>query len=97
MKTPTTEYSIAIQEQVKINRTFLEAQGWALEMEKPLFETFKHIKNSSLECSIGLYGDFSIAELHWMNQTPEKAFYTLNPNLTEEDYFTLIKLLNITI
>lgn len=97
MKQPTTEYSIAIQEQVKINRTFLEVQGWTLDEEKPLFETFKHSRNSSLVCSIGLYGDFSIVELHWMNQTPEKAFYTLNPNLTEEDYFTIINLLNITI
>lgn len=97
MKTPTTPFSIDVQERVKINRTFLESQGFSLKEEYPLFETFEHSKNGSIVCSIGLDGSFSISELHWCNQTPEKYFYTINPNLTEEDYLTIVKLLNIQI
>jgi len=97
MKTPTTPFSIQAQEKIKINRKFLLSKGWVLEEEKPLYETFKHIKNSSLVCSIGLYGSFSISELHWINETPERSFFTLNPELTEDDYFTIIRLLNISI
>lgn len=96
MKVPTTPWSIATQDKVKINRQFLEEQGWVLNEEYPLFETFKHIRDSSLICSIGLYGSFSIAELHWINQTPEKQFSTMNANLTEEDYFTILRLLNVS-
>jgi len=97
MKAPTTPYSIAIQETVKINREFLTKQGWELETEQPLFESYVHSKDSNLVCGIGLYGSFSISELHWCNKTPEKSFYTLNQNLTEDDYFTIIRLLNIEI
>ncbi len=97
MKNPTTPYSIDIQEKVKINRDFLVKNGWLLKEEKPLFETFQHSKNTDLVASIGLYGSFSIAELHWCNKTPERNFYTINPDLTEEDYYNIIRLLNITI
>lgn len=97
MKTPTTPWSINVQENVQINRAFLEAQGFVLKDEKPLFETFYHIKDQDLICSIGLYGDFSIHELHWCNKTPEKGFSTINPELTTEDFFTIVKLLAIRI
>jgi len=97
MKTPTTPFSIEVQEKAQITRSFLESEGWELFEEKPLFEKFTHHKNSSLRCSIGLYGEFAITELHWMNQTPEKEFSTINSNLTTEDYHAIIKLLNITI
>lgn len=95
MKTPTTEFAIATQEKVQINRIFLLSQGWVLKEEFPLFEKFVHSKLDNLVCTIGLYGEFGISELHWCNKTPEREFYTLNPNLTESDYFTIISLLNI--
>lgn len=97
MKTPTTPFSIDVQERAKINRKFLESQGWILIKEYPLFESFEHRRNSDLVCSIGLYGSFSIHELHWMNKTPEGGFSALNSNLTEEDYFTILRLLNFNI
>lgn len=95
MKTPTTPFSIDIQEKAQITRSFLEENGWILDKEYPLFETFYHIKNANLKCSIGLYGEFSITELHWINQTPESTFSAMNRELTKEDYFTIIRLLNI--
>jgi len=95
MKQPTTPFSIAIQEKIQINRAFLIANGWGLTEEYPLFEKFTHSNNSNLVCSIGLYGEFSIAELHWCNKTPEKSFNTTNPNLTQDDYFKIIQLLNL--
>ncbi len=95
MKTPTTTYSIDVQEKAQITRKFLESQGWKLIEEKPLYESFEHTKNSDLKCSIGLYGEFSIVELHWCNKTPERDFSTINNNLTIDDYYTIIRLLNI--
>lgn len=95
MKTPTTEFSIAMQEKIQINRDFLLTQGWVLTEEKPLFERFVHSSNLNFVCSIGLYGEFSIAELHWCNKTPEKYFCALNPTLTEEDYFKIIDMLRL--
>lgn len=95
MKTPTTPYSIAVQENTQITRAFLESEGWIFTKEQPLSDSFEHSKNSLLKCSIGLYGHFSIAELHWCNETPEKEFSTINPNLTIEDYRNILKLLNI--
>ena len=95
MKRPTTPASIATQEQVQINREFLQSLGWKLKNEFPLYESFEHSKNSNLVCAIGLYGDFSICELHWCNKTPEKQFTTINPALTHEDYFKIIEMLRI--
>lgn len=97
MKTPTTPYSIAVQEKAQITRTFLEAQGWKLIEEKPLYESFEHNKNADLRCSIGLYGGFSLVELHWCNKTPEREFSTINNELTIEDYHTVIRLLNVRV
>lgn len=98
MKQPTTEFSIAMQQKIQINREFLLSQGWVLTEERPLFETFEHSKNKNLVCSIGLHGALSICELHWCNGTPEREFSTVhNPNLTKEDYFTILKLLCIKI
>lgn len=96
MKKPTTPYCIALQNKIQINRQFLESKGWVLNEEYPSFESFVHTKNNDLVCSIGLYGSFYIAELHWCNKTPEKVFNTINPSLTIEDYETIIKLLNLT-
>lgn len=96
MKEPTTPYSIDINQKIEINRIFLLSEGWELEKEYPLFETFTHPKDSRLRCSIGLYGSFSITELHWINNTPEREFQTVNSNLTKADYFKIIELLNIT-
>lgn len=95
MKQPTTPFSIAVQEKMQINRRFLETQGWVLDIEVPLYESFIHPKYQNIVCGIGLYGDFNITELHWANKTPEKIFSTINPDLTTEDYFNIIKLLNI--
>jgi len=63
--------------------------------EYPLFESFEHSKNGDLKCSIGLYGGFSIVELHWCNKTPEREFSTINNELTIDDYHTIIRLLNV--
>jgi hypothetical protein len=95
MKTPTTEFAIAMQEQVQINRDFLLSQGFVMTEEKPLFERFVHSKDSDIVCSIGLYGEFSISELHWCNKTPERSFFAINPKLTKEDYFKIIEMLRI--
>jgi hypothetical protein len=98
MKEPTTEYSKSVSETFRITRDFLLLQGWKLEKEYPLFDEFEHTKDSSLKCSIGLYGGFSLVEHHWMNRDEVvKEFSTINKNLTEEDYFTIIKLLNINL
>lgn len=97
MKTPTTPYSITVQEKAQITRKFLESQGWKLVEEKPLFESFEHTKNADLKCSIGLYGGFSIVELHWCNKTPEREFSTINNELTIDDYHTIIRLLNVRV
>lgn len=95
MKEPTTPYSIWVQQQIQINREFLLSQGWILKNEFPLYESFVHKSNSDFICAIGLYGDFSIAELHWCNKTPDRQFTTINPSLTQEDYFKILQLLNI--
>jgi hypothetical protein len=95
MKQPTTPCAIATQEQVQINREFLLSQGWVLKKEFPLYESFAHSKNSDMICAIGLYGEFSICQLHWCNKTPEREFTTINPALTKEDYFKILSLLNI--
>lgn len=95
MKTPTTPYSIETQEKVQITRKFLESEGWKLTEEKPLYESFEHTKNADLKCSIGLYGGFSLVELHWCNKTPEKEFSTINRDLTIEDYYTVVRLLKL--
>jgi hypothetical protein len=95
MKQPTTPYSIDVQSKIQINREFLLAQGWVLRKELPLYESFVHSKNEDLICAIGLYGDFSICELHWCNKTPDRQFTAINPELTREDYFKIISFLNI--
>lgn len=95
MKQPTTEFAMAVQEQIQINREFLLSQGWELKEEKPLYETFVHKSSPDIICSIGLYGEFSISELHWCNKTPDRTLFTINPNLTKEDYFKIIDLLSI--
>ena len=97
MKKPTTPFSIAVQDSAKINRSFLESNGWVLQKEFPLFENYTHGTNTSLVCSIGLYGEFTIHELHWLNRTPERTFSTTNSRLTEDDYFTILRLLHIDI
>jgi hypothetical protein len=97
MKEPTTPYSIAVQEKAQITRNFLESQGWKLIEEKPLYELFEHTKNADLKCSIGLYGGFSIVELHWCNKTPVIEFSTVNNELTIDDYHTIVRLLKILV
>lgn len=97
MKQPTTPVSIDIQANMQINRDFLLSKGWILQDEYPLFENFFHSKNKDLVCAIGLYGEFSIAQLHWCNKTPERQFITMNSKLTKEDYEVILRLLNIII
>ena len=97
MKQATTPYSIEIQKNAQITREFLLSKGWRLIEDKPLYESFEHTKNPDLNCSISLYGGFSLVELHWCNKTPEKTFSTINPNLTIEDYDNIINLMNIKI
>ena len=97
MKEPTTPYSTAVQEHVQITRDFLLSEGWILKVEWPLCEEYEYSVSSDLVCHIGLYGDFSISELHWLNKTPEKYFHTMNPDLTTEDYHTILRLLNINL
>jgi hypothetical protein len=95
MKQPTTPFSISLQSEIQINRSFLESQGWVLEREVPLYESFVHKNNELLVCGIGLYGEFNITELHWANKTPERTFSTTNAKLTIDDYFKIIELLRI--
>lgn len=95
MKNPTTPYSIGVQETFEITHDFLLSQDWVLDEEKPLYNFYTQRNNSDMKLSIGMYGEFSITELHWINKTPERYFSTINANLKQEDYFTIIKLLNI--
>lgn len=95
MKQPTTEYSIAMQEAIQINHDFLISEGWEVITDKPLFNTYRHVKNADARCSIGLYGEFYICELHWCNKTPEQSFNAINPSLTKEDYHKIIDMLRI--
>ena len=97
MREPTTTYSIALQQRIQINRAFLLSQGWVLKKEFPLYESFEHSTNADIICAIGMYGDFSIAQLHWCNKTPDRQFTTINPNLKAEDYFKILSLLDIDI
>lgn len=97
MKEPTTPYSIAVQEKAQITRKFLESEGWILTEETPLHDSFEHSRNSDLKCGIGLYGGFSLVELHWCNKTPEKQFSTINSELTIDDYRTIIRLLKVQV
>lgn len=96
MKKPTTEFAIAMQKRVQLNREFLLSQGWELDQEKPLYENFTHPADQDIKCSIGLYGQFGITQFHWCNGTPERAFYTCNPDLTEADYFKILEMLRFT-
>lgn len=87
-----------VQNTFKIKKDFLENQGWKVIKEYPLFDEFEHTKNSSLKMFLDLYGGFGIAEYHWMNKDEViKEFSTINPKLTEEDYFTIVRLLNLNI
>lgn len=96
MKEPTTEFSKAIQENAQITKTFLESEGWLRHDERPLFDSFTHKSDSNVKCSIGLYGEFSIVEYHWINtDEPVRVFSTINPDLTIEDYHTIVRLLKI--
>jgi hypothetical protein len=95
MKKPTTPWAKMVQEKAQINRDFLISQGWRLKEEKPLFETFTHTKNPDAFCSIGLYGEFSLTKVHWCNKTPELFFNTVNPDLTTDDYFSILRMLRI--
>ncbi len=91
-----TEYTDAIAAMPnRISREFLLANGWQIENEYPLVTIFK--RNGGLKCSIGKYGDFSISEYHWLNHDEiVRHFCTINHNLTQDDYWTIIKLLNIS-
>jgi hypothetical protein len=95
MKEATTPYSIEMQRIIQLNTKFLVSEGWVIHKEYPLFDEFYHSKNKDLVCTTGLYGEFYIAELHWINKTPEREFSTTNPNLTKEDYFKILDLLVI--
>jgi hypothetical protein len=95
MKSPTTEFDIENQKQIQINRDFLISQGWELKEEYPLFENFTHPKNHLVYAAIGIHGEFSICEVHWCNGNPEREFNSLNPELTTDDYFNILKMLRI--
>lgn len=95
MRKPTTPFGHHVHNTMQINREFLLSQGWILDEDKPLFETFKHPSNGLLRCSIGFYGSFSIFEKHWCNDEPEKGFFTTNHNLTKEDYFRILSMLKL--
>lgn len=97
MKEPTTPCSIDAQNRMKINREFLISKGFVLTGEYPLFEEFKHSKDYLIFASIGLYGSFSIGDLHWCNKTVERVFSTMNPNLTEEDFDRIVSMLCLKI
>lgn len=94
MKEPTTECSKHTQSTTQINREFLISQGWVLEDERPLHESFYHSKDKNVICLIGMYGGFSIHKLHWCNKTKEDGF---SGTLTKsDDYFIILKLLKLT-
>lgn len=82
----------------KIDKEFLEYNGFILNKEYPLCQIYVHSKSDRIRCSIGRkYGHFSMSELHWCNDAVEKEFTTINPNLSKDDYFKIIQLLNINI
>lgn len=97
MKEPTTPYSIAVHEKRQITRTFLEKEGWKLRQEFPLYDCFEHRSDPKITCGIGLYGEFTLTQEHWLNPEPERVFTTMNPDLTIEDYRTIIRLLKLKI
>ncbi len=97
MKEATTPCSIELQNNMQINRKFLEDQGWEIQNEYPLCDDYKHSKNKFLICSIGLYGHFCIYEKHWCNDESVREFSTINHKLSKEDYFKILELLAIKI
>jgi hypothetical protein len=98
MKEPTTPYQQAMMDRPNaITKAFLLLNGWSIIDTFPLYEAFQHKKNTRLFAHIGMYGDFSITELHWMNDEPQKYFNTINADLITEDYNNIIRLLGIKI
>lgn len=84
-------------ESPKLTKSFLKSQGWILTQQTPRYENFSY-GEGNIKCSLNKKGQgFSISKLHWMNKDPESYLTTHNPNITEEDYFTILKLLNIEI
>lgn len=97
MKKPTTPYSIEVQEKAQITKEFLISQGWEPSDELSLYDSFRHSKNNNLTCSIGLYGEFYLSRLDWLEKIPDRVFNTVNRDLTKEDYFKIIDLLKIKV
>jgi hypothetical protein len=97
MKEATTVYQRLTAKEMQINHDFLISEGWELAEERPLYNEYKRPWHNNVICHIGLYGEFSICELHWCNKTPEKIFSTINPKLTKEDYHKIIEMLKINL
>jgi len=97
MKTPTTPLSIAMMNRPNaINREFLISKGWELIMDKPLFEVYRHTKSpTTLECCIGMYGEFYLIETNYLDGKADRQFTTINAALTQQDYITIVSLLGI--
>lgn len=95
MKEPTTDFAIEAQNKIQINRGFLESEGWILEEERPLYESFTRPNSEIYRCTISMYGGFAITEYHWCNRTPERTFQTLNAELSKQDYHDILRMLNI--
>lgn len=96
MKSPTTDYQKAISTiKHRIDEDFLFKIGFEIIEETPLLNTYKHRDNNLLIVCIGLYGELTIMENHWLNGTPEKIFSTINPYISRWEFNILLKYLNI--
>ena len=79
----------------EITGVWLESKVWVNLKNAPLWSSYKHQNNSNAYLTLGTYGHFSIVELHWLNQTPEKEFKVKGKSLSKKDYKEIIRLLNI--
>lgn len=96
MKTATTPYTQALQQdEGRITGEFLISMGFTLSKETPLIDTYQHSRNWNCYVSIGLYGELTITEKHWCNQTDDRIFSTINPNVKQSDFPAIVQFLNI--
>lgn len=98
MKESTTEYQKWVEAQPnRISTEFLLSIGFEIEMDKPLFTTFKFSGNEKIKCSIGKYGDFGIYKYHWCNPDERDAgFFAINPHLSIEDFKIIVRFMGLT-
>jgi hypothetical protein len=75
---------------------FLQEQGFEVIEDYPLHSKLQHKVNRLVFVSVGKqYGEITIGEKHWINNSYERTFSTTNVNLTNDDFNTICTLLDI--